>query len=122
MNTEKFTKLPPAEHTYEWPQQAAKELNWKEASLRWEVLRVAYPKHPATWLRGAAAHIEAGDLQQADILLQHARQLFPDHLNSLITSATLAMRRQEWNAAKAYLQQAREKHPDKLQTWIKSAE
>ena len=90
--------------------------------MRWSVLRNAYPEHPAPWIQGAVAHIEAGELKVAESLLVHARQYFPNNPNSLTESARLAMRRQEWNAAEAFLQQARDKHPDNLQTWMISAE
>lgn len=114
--------LPSPQETFEWPRQAMRERNWSEAAKRWAVLRKAYPDHPATWFQGAGTHIEAGELDQAEALLEHARKHFPNHPNSLIDSAALAMSRQEWKVAEAFLQQARKKHPDNLQTWMKSAE
>jgi lipopolysaccharide transport system permease protein len=99
-----------------------REKNWSEAILHWTVLRNAYPNHPAPWIQGAVAHIEAGELKEAEALLVHARQHFPNHAGSLTESASLAMHQQQWDIAKAYLQQAREKHPEVLQTWLKSAE
>lgn len=116
------SKLPPHEQAFEWPYEAARERKWLEASQRWAVLRKAYPEHPATWFQAANAHIKAGELEQAEALLAHAREHFPNHPHSLIESAALAMRRQEWDVAAVYLQRAREKHPDKLQTWMKSVE
>jgi lipopolysaccharide transport system permease protein len=115
-------ELPSYEQAFEWPRQAVREQNWREATRRWAVMRKAYPEHPATWLQGANAHIEAGELEQAEALLTHARQHFPNHPNSLTDSAGLAMRQQEWDVAEAFLQQARERYPDNLQTWMKSAE
>jgi len=90
--------------------------------MRWSVLRNAYPEHPAPWIQGAVAHIEAGELKVAESLLVHARQYFPNNPNSLTESARLAMRRLEWNTAEAFLRQAREKHPDNLQIWMRPAE
>ncbi|WP_240992153.1 tetratricopeptide repeat protein [endosymbiont of Riftia pachyptila] len=115
-------KLPSPEHVFEWPRQAMREKNWSEATQRWAVLRKAYPKHPASWFQGAIAHIEAGEFNEAEILLSHAKKEFSNHPNSLIAFAALAMRRQEWQEAEALLKQAREKHPDNLQAWIKSAQ
>ncbi|MCK5664816.1 MAG: tetratricopeptide repeat protein, partial [Thiotrichaceae bacterium] len=73
------TEPPLHEQAFEWPRQAMREQNWREAALRWKVLRQAYPEHPATWLQGANAHIEAGDFEQAEILLTHARLEYPEH-------------------------------------------
>ena len=123
MNTDNLTKLPPPEQTFEWPQQAAKKQDWKEASRRWAVLRKAYPRHPATWLQGALAHIEAGELPQADALLEYARHHFPNNPNTLIFSYELSMRREEWGEADIFLQQARQKYPEShMQIWMKSSE
>jgi len=122
LKTEATFNLPLPEQTFEWPRQAAQEKNWTEATLRWTVLRKVYPEHPAPWIQGATAHIEAGELKAAEALLVHARQHFPNNPISLTESAKLAMRQQKWGAAEAFLQQARDKHPDNLQTWMISAE
>lgn len=74
MKTETISRLPPPEQTFEWPRQAMQEKNWAEATLRWTILRNAYPEHPAPWIQGAVAHIEAGELKVAEALLAHARQ------------------------------------------------
>jgi lipopolysaccharide transport system permease protein len=121
LKAEIITPLPPPEEVFEWPRQAVRERNWTEASSRWSVLRSAYPKNPVPWIQGAVAHIEAGELEQAEVLLAHARQHFPKQPHSLTESAALAIKQQEWDKAEAFLQQAREMHPDNLQTWMKSA-
>ena len=56
-------KLPAPGEIFEWAFQAMRQRNWVEASRRWAVLREAYPKHPAPWVQGATAHIEAKDLE-----------------------------------------------------------
>lgn len=114
--------LLPAAKAFEWPNQAMQERDWPEAAQRWAVLRKAYPEYPATWFQAAQAHIEAGELEQAETLLAHARQHFPKHLNALTSFAMLNMHRREWDAAKVLLQQARERHPHELLTWMQSAE
>jgi lipopolysaccharide transport system permease protein len=115
------SKFPSPENAFEWPRQSMHEQNWGDAAKRWAVLRKAYPNHPATWFQGAVAHIEVGELQQAEVLLNHATKHFPNHPNSLIYLATLNMRKQEWSVAEDLLQQAREEHPGKLQSWLRSA-
>lgn len=122
MKTNSKTKLPPHELAFEWAWQAVKEKDWEAAAQRWEVLRQAYPQHPATWQQNAVAHIEAGKLEHAEYLLSHARQEFPDNPLTLTESAFLAIRKKEWDVAEDYLQQARQKHPDAVQTWLKSSE
>jgi len=122
LNSQTNSDLPTPEQTFEWPNEAIRGNNWTEAASRWAVLRKAYPEHPAPWIHGARAKIEAGDLEQAEKLLLHAQQHFPNHANLFLESALLAMRSEKWDTAEAYLQQAREKHPDLLQTWFKSAE
>ena len=114
--------LPSPEQVFEWPQQAVREHNWAEAAQRWAVIRKAYPEHPAVWIQGASAHIEAGELEQADALLSYAREQFSNNPAVITQSADLAMRRQEWEAAAAFLQQARERFPGDAGTWLKSAE
>jgi len=122
LKSKKNTELPLHELAFEWPRQAMRERNWREAAQRWEVLRKAYPDHPATWIQAADAHIEAGELNDAETLLIHARECFPNHPSTLLQSAELAMRQKEWDAANTFLQQAREQFPNELQTWLKSAE
>lgn len=52
-----------------------RERNWSEAAKRWAVLREAYPNQATTWIRGAIAHIETGELDQAESLLAYAQML-----------------------------------------------
>lgn len=109
------------EKAKEWAFQAMREGNWPEATQRWAVFRKAYPEHSAGWLQGAKAHIEANELDHAEILLEHGRQFFSSHENSLFFSADLAIKRQQWNAAESFLQRSREKFPNLFQTWMKSS-
>ena len=115
-------ELPTPEQAFKWPQQAARERDWPEAARRWAVLRMAYPKQSGTWIQGAIAHIEAGELELAEALLTHARQQFHNNPNTLLQSAELAIRQHKWDAAEDYLRQARQQFPDFLLTWMKSAE
>jgi tetratricopeptide (TPR) repeat protein len=110
------------EKAFEWANQAGREKNWSVAAQRWAVLRRAYPDHPDTWFQGANAHIEAGELEQAEALISHTRQHFPNNPGNLIDASSLAMGRLDWDAAEVLLQKSREKHPDNLQTWMKPAE
>lgn len=114
--------FPPPEQAFDWPRQAVREQNWLGAAQRWAVLRKTYPNHPTTWIQGAAAHIEAGELKQAEALLTYARLQFPNNPYVLAQSAELAIRQQAWEEAEAILQQARSKCPDNLHIWIKSAD
>ena len=88
-----MTELPTAQEAFDWPLQATREQNWSEAARRWAVLRKAYPNHPATWLQAANAHIEAGELEEADKLLTYALQRFQNNPSALWQAAELAMRR-----------------------------
>lgn len=115
-------ELPAPDVAFEWPAQAVRDQNWPEAARRWAVLRRAYPEHPPTWIQAASAHIEAGDLDAAETLLEHARKYFANNPNAFIQSAELAIRRDDWGVAEEILQQVRERFPDDLQTWLKSAE
>ena len=120
--TSPVTELPSPKEAFDWPQQAIREQNWPEAARRWAVLRKAYPNHPATWLQAANAHIEAGELEEADKLLTYTLEHFRDYPNTLWLSAELAMRREQWEVAEEYLQLARKKAPEYIQTWFKSAD
>jgi len=115
-------ELPSPEEAFEWAQQATRERNWSEAARRWAVLRKAYPKQATTWIQGAIAHIEAGELEQAEALLTYARQQFHNNPDTLLQSAELAIRQHKWDMAEAFLRQARQQFPDFMPTWIKSAE
>lgn len=110
------------EEAFEWPRQAIREKNWPEAAKRWTVLRKAYPNHPATWFQGANAHMEMGELDEAERLLLHAREQFPNHPNALIDLAVLAIRRHNWENAEELLSKAREQHTAHLPAWMTSAE
>jgi len=116
------TALPPLEQAFEWPKEAMRAKKWSEAACRWAILRKAYPGHPAPWFQGAIAHMEAGELDQADQLLIHCRKQFPSHPNSAIQSASFAIYRGDWQTAEEYLKQAREEYPEHVQTWLKSAQ
>ncbi len=114
--------LPPEEKAFQWPWQAMKEHNWSEAASRWAVVRQAYPEKAGTWLQGAVAHIEAGELAQADVLLTYARKHFRSHPSTFPESARLAMQQHKWDTAHDFLQQARQQFPNFAQTWMRSAE
>lgn len=86
------------------------------------MLRKAYPEHPMVWFQGAKAHIEAGELDQAEQLLTYGRQCFPNNPNSFLISAELAIKFEHWKEAEAFLQYCRENFPDFAQTWMLSAE
>jgi len=115
-------ELLPPEEAFMWAQQAMRDQNWTEAARRWAVLRRAYPERPTTWIEGAAAHIEAGDLGAAEQLLNYSRQHFQDIPSALIQLAELSIRRGKLVDAKDILQQAREQFPENLPTWLRSAE
>ena len=114
--------LPGPEKAFEWPQQAMNERSWAEAAQRWAVVRQAYPERPGVWLQGAVAHIEAGELEQADVLLTYAREKFQNLPNTYTDSARLAMHQGQWDTANAFLKHARDRFPDFVQTWMRSAE
>jgi lipopolysaccharide transport system permease protein len=114
--------LPSPEKAFEWPQQAVRERNWSEAAQRWAVLRKAYPNQGGTWIHGAIAHIEAGELERAEPLLTYARQHFTNYPSTFTGSAMLAMHQHKWDAAENFLRHAREQFPGFVQTWMKSAE
>ncbi len=113
--------LPPPGQVFEWAYQAIRERNWLEASGRWAVLREAYPRHPAPWVQGAIAHMEANELEAAGALLAYARQRFSSNPNALTQSAELALRQREWSVAETFLSQAREQFPGEMETWLKSS-
>ena len=116
------SRLPSPEHAFEWPHQAMRERQWSEAAQRWAILRAGYPYHPAPWLQGALAHIEADELEQADELLTYALQQFPNNPNTILQSAELAIRSKQWDLADGFLQQARVRFPDNIQSWLKSTD
>jgi len=115
-------ELPIFDEAFEWPKQAVRERSWLEAARRWAVLREAYPEHPAVWSQAAYAHIEAGELEQADTLLEYAFQKFPDNPHVFLQSAVLAMRQEKWEKASQFLYQARQKFPNSVAIWMKSAD
>jgi len=110
------------EQAFEWPRQSEKDQNWSVAAKRWAILRKVYPDNPDTWLQGANAYIKADKPQQANVLLEHARQHFHNHLDTLLLSAEYSIHIRDWKSAGFYLKQARETFPDSMQTWLKSSE
>lgn len=105
----------------QWAFQAMREKNWSEAAQRWAVLRKAFPEEPAVWLQGAKSHIEAGELDQAGILLEYGRQSFSDNESTLIISADLAIKQKKWDAAETFLELSRKNFPNAVQTWMMSS-
>lgn len=119
---DKNKELLPPEQAFEWPHQSEKNQNWNVAARRWAILREAYPDNPDTWLQGANAYIKAEEPQQANALLEHARQHFTNHPETLIISAEYSMYSQDWVSADIFLKQARDTFPDSVKTWLKSSE
>ncbi|MGH8559962.1 MAG: tetratricopeptide repeat protein [Methylococcales bacterium] len=113
--------LPPPDQFFDWAFQAMREKNWIQAVQRWAVLREAYPKQSGPWIQGAVSLIEAGELDEADKLLKHARILFKDNPNVLIYTSEVAMRKEDWKLADVYLSEARDCYPENELVWIKSA-
>lgn len=122
MTSEDNNELLPPEQAFEWPRQSEKQQHWEEASRRWAILRKAYPEHPDTWLQGAKASIELGDLPQAGELLQYSQQHFSSNPGTPSLAAELAMRKGEWDTADSILIDARYDFPENMSIWLKSSE
>lgn len=88
--------LPPFNEVIELPQQYMQNKEWSQAKTIWSVLRVAYPKQAAPWLMGAIAEMSCGELEQADLLLSHARKQFPNNPSTYLISAELSIKNQHW--------------------------
>ena len=116
------TELPPPEQVFPWAHEAMRERNWPESGATLGSIASGLPATGGTWIQGAVAHMEAGQIEAAAALLSHARQQFPNNPNALTQSAELAIRQQQWDLAETLLQQARARFPGDMEAWLKSSD
>ncbi|WP_280570844.1 ABC transporter permease [Chromohalobacter sp. 296-RDG] len=114
-------KVPPASNVLGWPRQAMKNGNWEKACERWAILRQVYPDKPAVWIQAAVSHRQLGQLDEAEALLNSARERFIEHSGPLLELATLRCEQERLEEALSLTAEARERFPQEKAVMLGSA-
>lgn len=73
--------------------------SWKEAFARWRLVTERFSDDPSGFLEAVKCLESAGDLDEADTLLDETRKRFPENTQIATAYAQVAERRQDWAAA-----------------------
>ena len=105
----------------QWGKVAMRREDWAAASERWEELRRAAPDHAWGYVRGAAALLGVGRLEEAEALACEAVSRFPDRSGGYVQWAEVAMRRRDWTAASERWGELRQAFPDHPSGYMRGA-
>ena len=100
---------------------AMRRHDWDVACELWDEARRLFPGHPSGFIRGAAALLEAGRLDECEPIASEAMERFPEALDAHYHRAELAMRRRDWNAACKRWSEVRRLFPDDPSGFIRGA-
>ena len=103
-------------------EEAMRRGDWASASERWEELRQAFPGHPSGYVRGAAALLNAGRVDEAEGLACEAVERFPDRPEGYVQRGEVAMRRGDWASATERWEELRQVFPDHVLGYARGAE
>ena len=103
-------------------ESAMRRGNWAAATALWEELRLAFPDDASGYVRGAAALLGAGRLEEAEALACEAVERFPDRPGGYVQRAEAAMRRGEWAVASERWGELRGAFPDEASGYVRGAE
>ena len=110
------------DHFRSWAEAAMRREEWTEASERWGELRVAFPHDASGYVRGAAALLGAGRLDEAEALACEAAQRFPDLPGGRYHRAEVAMVRKDWTEASERWAELRREFPEDPSGYVRGAE
>ena len=102
-------------------ESAMRRGNWTGASAIWEELRLAFPEDASGYVRGAAALLGAGRLDEAEALAGEAMERFPDRPGGHVHRAEVAMRRKDWALATERWEAYRRAFPDHSVGYVRGA-
>ena len=95
--------------------------NWALASDLWRELRRAFPDDTSGYVRGAAALMNAGCLNEAEGLAVEAVSRCPDRPGGRVQRAEVAMRRRDWVSASDLWGELRLAFPDDPTGYVRGA-
>ena len=95
--------------------------DWDEACERWGEVRGLFPEHPAGYLRGVVALMEAGRLEECEAIADETVELFPDRHEGFFHRAELAMRQRRWELVCERWSEIRELFPDSSSGFVRGA-
>jgi tetratricopeptide (TPR) repeat protein len=105
----------------EFARMATRRNDTAEARRRWKGVRRAFPRHPIGWVGGVEMLREAGQVDEAEALLNEVREQFPDEAATPILAASLADVRKDWAASANLWEIARNRLPANPVGYIKGA-
>ena len=100
---------------------AMRRRDWEAACALWAELRYLFPNKTEGFVRGAAALIRAGRLDEADRVARDAVKRFPDHPGGHVQQAELAMYRRGWEAASSLWARLRRTFPESVEGFARGA-
>ena len=110
------------DHFRSWAEAAMRREEWTEASERWGELRLAFPDGASGYVRGAAALLGAGRLDEAAALACEAVKRFPDRPEGHYHRAEVAMVRKDWTEASDRWAELCQEFPEDPSGYVRGAE
>ena len=95
--------------------------DWEGAVERWEAVRGAFPDHASGYERCTVALMNAGRLEEAEVLAEEAVRRFPHRPGSHLRRAELVMRRGDWEGAVERWEAVRGAFPDHASSYLRGA-
>ena len=111
----------PAEWVTRRAEVAMHRGDWTAASVLWAELRGAFPDDTSGYLRGAAALLNAGRVDEAEGLACEAVERFPDRPEGYVQRGEAAMRRGDWALASERWGELRQVFPDHVLGYVRGA-
>ena len=102
-------------------EHAMRRRYWLLACDLWEELREVAPEREEGYVRGAAALMEAGRLEEAETLAGEAVARFPEQPGGRVRQAEVAMRREDWTLASARWEALRRAFPELASGYVRGA-
>ena len=94
---------------------------WPLACNLWEELREVAPEREEGYVRGTAALMEAGRLEEAETLAGEAVARFPEQPGGRVRQAEVAMRHEDWTLASARWEALRRAFPEQASGYLRGA-
>ena len=96
--------------------------DWETANGVWEGMRRRFPDLASGFVRGAAALMRAGRLDEAEVVAGEAVERFPDRSGGLVQRSEIAMLRKDWTLASERWGELRVAFPDHASGYVRGAE
>ena len=110
-----------SESHYHRAEAEMRRRDWSGACEHWGEMRRLFPDDSSGYLRGAAALLEAGRLEECEAVANEGIERFPDRHESHYLRAEAATRRRDWSGACGHWSEIRRLFPDDSSGYLRGA-